>query len=110
MLKRSPDTFRRFLRAYGAALAVFHTQKDSALKVIGRYLKGMDPVILEKSYEAYRAWVPEIPFLNRTGMEAAIALTAAGGKEKEIKYSDIVDESMIRELEQQGFFRALYKK
>jgi NitT/TauT family transport system substrate-binding protein len=110
LLKRSPDTFRRFLRAYGAALAVFHTQKDSALKVIGRYLKGMDPVILEKSYEAYQAWVPEIPFLNRSGMETAIALTAAGGKEKEIKYNDLVDESMIRELEQQSFFRALYKK
>jgi NitT/TauT family transport system substrate-binding protein len=110
LLKRSPDTFRRFLRAYAAALAVFHTQKDTSLKVVARYLKGMDPVILEKSYEAYRAWVPEIPFLNRPGMETAIALTPAGGKEKEIRYSDIVDESMIRELEQQGFFRALYQK
>lgn len=110
LLRRSPDSFRRFLRAYGAALAVFHTQKDISLKVIARYLKGMEPAILEKSYEAYRAWVPEIPYLNKPGMEAAIALTAAGGKEKEIRYGDIVDESMIRELEQQGFFRALYKR
>jgi NitT/TauT family transport system substrate-binding protein len=110
LLRRSPDSFRRFLRAYGAALAVFHTQKDTALKVIGRYLKGMNAAILEKSYEAYRVWVPEIPYLNRPGMETAIALTPAGGKEKEIRYSDIVDESMIHELDQQGFFRALYKK
>ena len=110
LLKRSPDSFRRFMRAYSAALAVFHTQKDISLKVIGRYLKGMEPGILEKSYEAYRAWVPEIPYLNQPGMAAAIALTPAGGKEKEIRYSDIVDESMIRELEQQGYYRALYKK
>jgi NitT/TauT family transport system substrate-binding protein len=110
LLKRSPDSFRRFMRAYCAALAVFHTQKDISLKVIGRYLKGMEPVILEKSYEAYKVWVPEIPYLNQPGMAAAIALTPAGGKEKEIRYSDLVDESMIRELEQQGFFRALYKK
>ena len=55
LLKRSPDSLRRFMRAYSAALAVFHTQKDISLKVIGRYLKGMDPGILEKSYEAYRA-------------------------------------------------------
>lgn len=110
LLKRSPDTFRRFLRAYATALAVFHKQKDTSIGVIARYLKGMDPIVLEKSYEAYRAWVPEIPYLNRSGMEAAIALTPAGGKEKEIRYNDIVDESMIRELEQQGFFRALYKK
>jgi NitT/TauT family transport system substrate-binding protein len=110
LLKRSPDMFRKFLRAYSAALAVFHKQKDTAIGVIARYLKGMDPLVLEKSYEAYRAWVPEIPYLNRPGMEAAIALTPAGGKEKEIRYSDIVDESMVRELEQQGFYRALYKK
>ena len=110
LLKRSPDIFRKFLRAYSAALAVFHKQKDTSIGVIARYLKGMDPIILERSYEAYRAWVPEIPYLNRPGMEAAIALTPAGGKEKEIRYSDIVDESMVRELEQQGFYRALYKK
>jgi hypothetical protein len=110
VLKRSPDTFRRFLRAYSAELAVFHLHKETSLKVIGRYLKGMDPVILEKSYEAYKAWVPEIPYLNRQGMETAIALTPAGGKEKEIKYGDIVDERLIREFEEQGLFRELYKK
>ena len=110
VLKRSPDTFRRFLRAYSAALAVFHLQKETSLKVIARYLKGMDPVILEKSYEAYKAWVPEIPYLNQPGMETAIALTPAGGKEKEIRYGDIVDERLVRELEQQGFCRDLYRK
>jgi ABC-type nitrate/sulfonate/bicarbonate transport system substrate-binding protein len=110
LLKRSPDTFRRFLRGYSAALAVFHTQKDAALRVMARYLKGLDPLILEKSYEAYKAWVPEIPYLNQAGMETAIALTPAGGKEKEVKYADLVNESFVRELEQQGFYRTLYKK
>jgi NitT/TauT family transport system substrate-binding protein len=110
VLKRSPDTFRRFVRAYSAALAVFHLQKETSLKVIARYLKGMDPVILEKSYDAYKAWVPEIPYLNQPGMETAIALTPAGGKEKEIRYGDIVDERWVRELEQQGFYRDLYRK
>jgi NitT/TauT family transport system substrate-binding protein len=110
LVRKSPDTFRKFLRGYSAALAVFHTQKETSLKVMARYLKGLDPVLLEKSYEAYKAWVPEVPYINQPGMETAIALTPAGGKEKEIKYADIVDESMVRELEHQGFYRALYKK
>ena len=110
VLKRSPDTFRRFVRAYSAALAVFHLQKETALKVIARYLKEMDPVVLEKSYEVYKAWVPEIPYLNQPGMETAIALTPARGKEKEIRYGDLVDESLVRELERQGFYRDLYGK
>ena len=108
-LKRSPDTARKFLRGYAAALAAFHTQKDASLRVIARYLKGTDAQILDKSYQAYKAWVPEIPYLNQAGVENAIALTP-GGKEREVKYQDIVDESIVRELEQQGFYRALYKK
>jgi len=110
LLRASPDAFRRFMRGYSSALAVFHNQRDVSLKIMARYLKGLDPVILEKSYDAYRAWVPEIPYINQAGMKTAIELTPAGGKEKQVKYSDIVDESLVRELEQQGFYRTLYKK
>ena len=96
------------MRAYSSALAVFHTQKQTSLRVIARYLKGMDPAILEKSYEAYKAWVPEIPYVNQAGMETAVGLTP--GLSREVKVSEVVDQSIVRELEQQGFYRALYKK
>ena len=108
LVKRSPDTFRRFMRACSAALTVFHKQKETSLRVIARYLKGMDPIILEKSYEAYKAWVPEIPYVNQGGMETAVELTP--GLSKEVKVSEIVDQSFVRELEQQGFYRPLYKQ
>jgi NitT/TauT family transport system substrate-binding protein len=109
IIRQSPDTFRKLIRAYSTALAVFHTQKETSLKIMDKYLKGIDPTILERSYEAYKAWVPEIPYLNHTGMEAAIALTP-GERTKEIKVGDIVDETFVRELDQQGFYRTLYKK
>jgi NitT/TauT family transport system substrate-binding protein len=108
LLKKFPDTFRRFMRGYSAALAVFHTRRDDSLRIMARYLKGLDPVILEKSYDAYKTWVPEIPYVNQAGMETAIALTP--GVNKDLKVSDIVDQSIVRELEQQGFYGALYKK
>ena len=44
----------------------------------------------EKCYEAYKAWMPEIPYVNRAEMETAIAMTP--GKTKEIKVGDIVDD------------------
>lgn len=109
-VKKSPETARKFMRSYSAALAVFHTQKEPTLKVMARYLKGLDPVILQKSYEAYKAWVPEIPYMNQAGLETAIQLTALGGKEKDIKVTDIAAERFVRELDQQGFYRTLYKK
>jgi NitT/TauT family transport system substrate-binding protein len=110
LVKRSPDTVRRFMRAYSTAMSIFHTQREATVKVMSKYLKGLDPAILQKSYEAFRAWMPEIPYLNLAGMETAVHLTPLGGKEKEIKASDLIDESFVRELDQQGFYRALYKK
>jgi NitT/TauT family transport system substrate-binding protein len=108
IMRKSPDTFRKLIRAYSSALAVFHTQKETSLRIMEKYLKGIDATVLEKSYEAYKAWVPEIPYLNRAGMETAIAMTP--GKTKEIKVADIVDEIFVKELDQQGFYRALYKR
>jgi ABC-type nitrate/sulfonate/bicarbonate transport system substrate-binding protein len=110
IIKRSPDIIRRFVRAYSAALAVFHRQREPTLKVMAKYLKGIEPTIMEKSYEAYREWVPEIPYLNHAGMETAIAMTPGVEKGKEVKVGDIVDETFVRELDQQGFYRALFKR
>ena len=110
LVKRAPETVRRFMRAYSTAMSVFHTQRETTVKVMSKYLKGLDAAILAKSYEAFRGWMPEIPYLNHAGMETAIQLTPLGGREKEIKASDLIDESFVRELDQQGFYRALYKK
>lgn len=110
IIKKSPDTFRKFMRAYSRALFVFHRQKESTLRVMAKYLKGIDPFILEKSYEVYRDWVPEIPYLNHAGMETAIAMTPGIEKGKGVKAGDIIDESFVRELDQQGFYQALYRK
>jgi ABC-type nitrate/sulfonate/bicarbonate transport system substrate-binding protein len=110
IVRKSPDTFRRFMRAYSTALGIFHQQREPTLKVMAKHLKGIDKFVLEKSYEAYQEWVPEIPYLNQAGMETAIALTPGVEKGKEPKVSDIADESFIKELDQQGFYRTLYKK
>jgi ABC-type nitrate/sulfonate/bicarbonate transport system substrate-binding protein len=110
IITKSPDTFRKFIRAYSQALAVFHTDRETTLRVMGRYLRGTDPFILEKSYEAYLQWVPEVPYVSRRGMETAIALTTGVEKGKEVKVDDVVDETFVVELDQQGFYRALYKR
>ncbi len=49
VIRKSPDTFRRFMRAYSTALGIFHQQREPTLKVMAKHLKGIDPFILEKS-------------------------------------------------------------
>lgn len=110
IIKKSPGAFMKFMRAYSSALAVFHTQKEMSLKVMAKYLKGIDAYILEKSYEAYKQWIPEIPYLNHVGMETAIAMTPGVEQGKTMRVADLIDEGLVRELQQQGFYQNLYAK
>lgn len=110
IIRKSPDTFRKFMRGYSGALSVFHQQRELTLKVMAKYLKGIDPFLLEKSYEVYRDWVPEIPYLNHAGMQAAIAMTPGVEKGKGVQVADIVDEAFVRELDQLGFYQTLYRR
>ncbi len=110
IIKKSPDAIRRFTRAYSIALAIYHQQRDIALKVMAKYLKGIDPLVLEKSYDAYKEWMPVIPYVNHTGMETAIAMAPVVENGKAVQVRDIVDESFIQQLDQQGFYQKLYRK
>ncbi len=109
LIKKSPDTFRRFIRAYSRGLAAYHTQKEVTLKVMAKYIKGIDPFLLEKSYEAYKEWIPKTPYINHAGMETAINLTLGSDKTKKIRLEDVLDESFVKELEKTGFYKQLYR-
>jgi len=43
-------------------------------------------------------------------MEIAAALTPGMERGKKIKVAELVDESFVRELDQEGFYRALYQR
>ena len=109
LMNRSPGTLIKFTRAYSRGLAVFHTQKETALRVMAKYIKGIDPYLLEKSYEAYKDWIPKVPYVNHAGMETAINLTLGADKTKRVRVEDVLDESVVRELDKSGFYKELYR-
>ncbi len=109
LVKRFPETVKKFMRAYSRGLAVFHTQRDVTLRVMAKYIKGIDPYLLEKSYEAYQGWIPKLPYVNHAGMETAIDLTLGGDKTRKVSPADILDESFAKELEKNGFYKQLYR-
>ena len=98
------------MRAFSEGLAVFHNQKEAALKVMGKYLTGMDPRILEETYRENTQWIPRVPYVNHAGMETAINLTPGMEQASRPKVQDLVDESFVKELDQQGVYRTLYGK
>ena len=65
--------------------------------------------MLEKSYETYKEWIPKTPYVNWAGMETAINLTLGDDEVKRVKVEVVLDESFVKELDQAGDYRQLYR-
>jgi ABC-type nitrate/sulfonate/bicarbonate transport system substrate-binding protein len=107
-LSSNRDTVKRFVRAYSEAIYEFKVDKEKAIKVYARHLKQTDQQILEETYNYYAPRFSFPPRIDRAGINNAVALVRRNEKaEKDVNLAAFVDETLIDELEQEGFFKKL---
>ena len=104
-IKSNRGVVLRTLRAYVEGIRQVRSDKAAALKVLAKYARIEDPEILQEVYSIYGSkHLERIPYVNPAGLEeilASLGKEAAGAKP-----GDFIDNSLVRELEQEGFFRA----
>jgi ABC-type nitrate/sulfonate/bicarbonate transport system substrate-binding protein len=107
-LEKNRATALRFLRAYSEAIQRFRTNKEAAIKVLAKYTKVQDPEILAELYRIYG--VKHLERIPKVRLDAVDEVLRSEVKTTTpVKATDFVDNSLIAELEQQGFFQALYR-
>lgn len=109
-IKSNRDSLTRFLRAFGEGQHRLRTDKDFSVKVLSKYTKTTDPEILAELYRIYgvRYTGQQIPYVRPEGVEEI--LKGIDSKEaRQAKPADFVDNSLLKEVEQTGFFRKLYR-
>jgi len=111
LLANSRVDVRGFVQALGDAIALARRDRSQADRIYGRYLNVKDPTLLEFMYRTYvQGAIPERPSPKldnvALGIEEFSAKPGLKGKHAE----DITDSSLVRELEQEGFFARLYPK
>jgi NitT/TauT family transport system substrate-binding protein len=108
-IKSNRGVVQRTLRAYVEGIQQARSDKATALKVLAKYGRIDDPEILQEVYRIYGLkHLEKLPYVNPAGLEeilASLGKEAAGAKP-----ADFIDNSLLRELEQEGFFRGLDQK
>ena len=109
-VRESPDVVRRYLRAYVEGLHRFKTDKNFAVKVIGKYSRITDPEALEETYQHYAVKVmPRVPYPTIKGIQMVLdEIGARTPKAKSSSPESFIDVSYLKELEQSGFIKKLY--
>lgn len=108
-LRQNPDVARNFVRAMGEAIAVFKNDLAYSKKIIKERLKIDDPLVQEETQRTYLNYVPRVPYPNRAGI--ALIKTFLEKSEPQLRplsVDDQIDGSIVRGLEQSGFFSSLY--
>jgi hypothetical protein len=99
---------KRFVRAYSEAIHQFKTDKAKGVGVYAKRLKQQDLKIVEDTYDYFAPKFSFPPRLERDGIRNALELVTALPEPKaEINLEQFIDESLIDELEREGFFKRL---
>jgi NitT/TauT family transport system substrate-binding protein len=103
------DTMRRLTMALIEATHFLKTRKEDTKKLIAKYTRQSDARYLEDSYTANVKLHDRVPLVTREGMEVQIKEALSRKPGVNLKVEDIVDDSIVRELEKSGFIDKIYK-
>jgi ABC-type nitrate/sulfonate/bicarbonate transport system substrate-binding protein len=110
LLANSREGVKGFVQSLSEAIALARRDRAAADDIYKRYLKVIDPALLEFMYRTYvQHAIPEKPYPKvdnvALGIEEFKAKPGLKGKSADA----LTDMSLVRELEQGGFFTELYR-
>jgi NitT/TauT family transport system substrate-binding protein len=109
-LKRERETFVQFGKAVIEGIHRVRTDREFALKVLGRMLRSSDREILEETHRVFSALYERVPYVAAEGVQPILdELVTQIPKAKNYKPDDFIDPSIVRQLDQSGFIAGVYR-
>ncbi|HEY1268790.1 MAG TPA: ABC transporter substrate-binding protein [Candidatus Binatia bacterium] len=111
VLQRDRAAVKNFLKAMGEATALARRDRAAADRIFTQYIGVRDPALLDFMYRTYvLGAIPQKPFPKADAVGLGLEEFGAKPGVKGKKAEDLIDASLVRELEQEGFFDRLYGK
>ena len=104
------ETVKKLLMALIEGAHFFKTRKEESKNILAKYSKQNDPAYLESSYTEYARIHDRVPSVTREGTEVQIGDALSRKPGASLKVGDIVDDSLVEELEKSGFIDRIYKQ
>jgi ABC-type nitrate/sulfonate/bicarbonate transport system substrate-binding protein len=109
-MAQNRDVVKRFMMAYAEATYQFMNHKEKGISILKRRLKQENPKALE---ETYKYFAPKFSFPTRVshnGLQNTLELIAQENPKLDTKTDKYIDESILNELEKEGFFKSIAGK
>jgi NitT/TauT family transport system substrate-binding protein len=109
-LRRERETFAQFARAVIEGIHRVKTDREFAIKVLGKMLRSNDREILEETYRVFSPLYERAPYPALDGIQPILdEMSGQLPKAKNYKPDDFVDSGIMRQLDQSGFVASVYR-
>ena len=110
-IKSNREVVKAAVKGYVEGIHAIFSNKASALKVFGKYMRTNDADVLETSYQAYVTTTLKKPYPTLKGLQFLLdRLAPQMPQAKSAKPEQFVDLSFLQELEKEGFFNDMAKR
>jgi hypothetical protein len=96
--------------AHIEAMHFFKTRKEETKKIVAKYSRQTNENYLEAAYTASAKLYDRVPLVTRGGTEVQIKEAVARKPGMQLRFEDLVDESLVRELDKSGFIDKVYRQ
>ena len=107
-LAKKRDTVKKVVMSLIEASHYFKTNREGTQKIVAKYLRGANKAYLDSSYQSTAKIIERVPYTSREGMKIQLddALKQTPGSK--ITVDNLIDDSIVRELEKEGFIDRVY--
>ena len=109
-LSRQRETVKKVVMAHIEATHFFKTRKEESKKIVSKYSRITNETYLEDAYAASAKLYDMVPLVTRSGTETQIKEATSRKPGAQLRIEDMVDDSLVRELEKSGFIDKVYKQ
>jgi NitT/TauT family transport system substrate-binding protein len=111
LIRENPDLVRRYIRAYTEAIHYYKTHKEETQKIMRKYSRIDDRNMLDEAWDWHAKFMPEAPYPPAEGYQLVLQdMAEKNPKAAQANVKDYIDTRFVKELEESGFMKALYKK
>jgi len=111
LIRDNPDFVRRYMRAYVEAIHFYKTHKEDTIKSMRKYSRLDDRKFLDEAWDWHVKFMPDAPYPPPDGYQLVLQdMAEKNPKAAQADIKDYIDARFVKELEDSGFIKALYRK
>jgi NitT/TauT family transport system substrate-binding protein len=109
-LAKKRDTVKKVMMALIEATHYFKTNKEGTQKIVAKYLRGANKAYLDSSYQSTAKILERVPYTSREGMKIQLDEALKQSPGSKVTVDSLIDDSIVREIEKEGFIDKVYGK